>query len=256
MLDGWLDDGVVGAGVAAVDPVFDNGPTQLAGHGEVKTYAAPADLPDALEPEVVVFAVKPQQMAETVPAFARFVTPETVFLSIAAGTPIAFFEEQLGPDAAVVRAMPNTPAALRLGISVACPNARVASRQLNICTALLKVIGEVRVIEDESLLDAVTAVSGSGPAYLFLLIDCLAKAGEAVGLPSELAARLALVTVSGSGQLAINSDASPAQLRRDVASPGGTTEAALKVLMADDGLDALIRRAVEAATKRSRELAT
>jgi pyrroline-5-carboxylate reductase len=256
MLDGWLDSGVAGAGVAVVDPVFDSRPMRLAGHGEVKTYASPADLPDALEPEVVVFAIKPQQMAETVPAFTRYVTPETVFLSIAAGTPIAFFEQQLGPDAAVVRAMPNTPAALRLGISVACPNARVASRQLNTCTALLKAIGEVRVIEDEGLLNAVTAVSGSGPAYLFLLIDCLAKAGEAVGLPSELAARLALVTVSGSGQLAINSDASPAQLRRDVAAPGGTTEAALKVLMADDGLDTLIRRAVEAATKRSRELAT
>lgn len=255
MLGGWLDEGVVGAGVAVVDPVFSDGSTQLGDLSGVEAYASPAELPDALDPEVVVFAVKPQQMAEIVPAFARFVTANTVFLSIAAGTPIAFFEQQLGPDAAVVRAMPNTPAALRLGIAVACPNARVTSRQLDTCTALLKAIGEVRVIEDEGLLDAVTAVSGSGPAYLFLLIDCLAKAGEAVGLPSELAARLALVTVSGSGQLAITSDASPAQLRRDVASPGGTTEAALKVLMADDGLEGLVQRAVEAATRRSRELA-
>ena len=256
MLDGWLDAGIVDAGVAVVDPVFDSGPTGLGDHSEVTTYASPADLPDTLDPEVVVFAVKPQQMVETVPAFARFVTAETVFLSIAAGTLIAFIEQQLGPNAAVVRAMPNTPAALRLGISVACPNARVASGQLDTCTALLAAIGEVRVIEDEGLLDAVTAVSGSGPAYLFLLIECLAKSGEAAGLPAELAARLALVTVAGSGQLAIASDAPPAQLRRDVTSPAGTTEAALKVLMAEEGLEALIRRAVEAAASRSRELAT
>lgn len=256
MLDGWLDDGIVGAGVAVVDPIFASEHTPHSSRPTVETYASPAELPDQFAPEVVVFAIKPQQLAETVPSFARFAHEETVFLSIAAGAPIGFFEQQLGAEAAVVRAMPNTPAAIRLSISIACANAPVTRGQLDTCTALLKAVGEVHVIDDEGLLDAVTAVSGSGPAYLFLLIECLAEAGEAMGLPSELAARLALVTVAGSGQLAITSDLPPAQLRHDVTSPAGTTEAALKVLMADDGLQALLRRAVKAATERSRELAS
>jgi len=256
MLDGWLDDGIVVGGVAVVDPRFASEHMPHAGHSGVEAYTSTAELPDQFEPEVVVFAIKPQQMAETVPLFARFAHMETVFLSIAAGTPIGLFEQKLGADAAIVRAMPNMPAAIRLGISIACANAEVTSGQLDTCTALLKAVGEVHVIHDEGLLDTVTAVSGSGPAYLFLLIECLAEVAEMMGLPGELAARLALVTVAGSGQLAITSDLPPAQLRHDVTSPAGTTEAALKVLMADDGLQALLRRAVKAATERSRELAS
>ena len=255
MLGGWLDDGIVGAGVAVVEPTFAGGVHPFQDRSEVTVYASADDLPDTFQPEVAVFAIKPQQIPDALPAYVRFATAKTVFLSIAAGTEIAYFERHFGRDAAIIRAMPNLPASIRLGISVICPSRCVTSRQLDICSALLNAVGEVCVIEDEGLLDAVTAVSGSGPAYVFLLVECLVKAGEAAGLPTELAARLALVTVAGSGQLAIMSDDPPGQLRRDVTSPAGTTEAALKVLMAQNGLEALIIQAVEAATNRSRELA-
>lgn len=255
MLGGWLDDGIVGAGVAVVEPTFASGGHPFQDRSDVTAYASADDLPDTFQPEVVVFAIKPQQIPDALPEYARFATVKTVFLSVAAGTEIAYFERQFGRDAAVIRAMPNLPASIRLGISVACPNNNVSAEQLDACTGLLGAVGEVCVIEDEGLLDAVTAVSGSGPAYVFLLVECLVKAGEAAGLPTELAARLALVTVAGSGQLAIMSDDPPGQLRQDVTSPAGTTEAALKVLMAENGLEALIVRAVDAATSRSRELA-
>ena len=255
MLGGWLDDGIVGAGVAVVEPLFAGGEHLFRDNTEVTVYASADDLPDTLDPEVIVFAVKPQQLPDALPAYIRFATAKTVFLSISAGTEIAFFERHFGRDVAIVRSMPNLPASIRRGISVICPNNCVTRKQLDTCSALLNAIGEVYVNGDEGLLDAVTAVSGSGPAYVFLLIECLRKAGEAAGLPSELAARLALVTVMGSGQLAIMSNDSPGQLRRDVTSPAGTTEAALKVLMGENELEELITRAVEAATNRSRELA-
>ncbi len=255
MLGGWLDDGIVGAGVVVVEPAFAGGEHPFRSRSEVTVYASADDLPDTLQPEVVVFAVKPQLIPETLPAYVRFATAKTVFLSIAAGTEIAYFERHFGQDAAIIRAMPNLPASIRLGISVICPSCCVTSGQLDTCSTLFNAVGEVCVIDDEGLLDAVTAVSGSGPAYVFLLIECLIKAGEAAGLPTELATRLALVTVAGSGQLAIRSDDPPGQLRRDVTSPAGTTEAALKVLMAENGLEVLLNQAVEAATNRSRELA-
>jgi pyrroline-5-carboxylate reductase len=206
-------------------------------------------------PTVVLLAVKPQQMDAAAPGAARFAGPGTVFLSIAAGKPIAYFAGHLGADAAIVRAMPNTPAAIGQGITVACPNAAVSDDQAAMCTALLGAIGEALTVDDEALIDPVTAVSGSGPAYVFLLIQCLAEAGIEAGLPRELAERLALVTVAGAGQLALQSDDSPAQLRKNVSSPGGTTLAALEVLMAEDGLQPLMTRAVAAATRRGRELA-
>ena len=255
MLGGWLDDGIVAAGVAVVEPAFASGVIPFGDRSEVSAYTSADYLPKTFRPEVVVFAVKPQQIPNTLPAYVRFVSANAVFLSIAAGTEIAYFEQQFGPDAAVVRAMPNLPASVGLGISVICPNSSVTSTQLETCTALLNAVGEVCVVEDEGLIDAATAVSGSGPAYVFLLIECLVKAGEAAGLPTELAGRLALVSVAGSGQLALMSDDPPDQLRRDVTSPAGTTEAALKVLMAENGFEALIIRAVEAAINRSRELA-
>jgi len=157
--------------------------------------------------------------------------------------------------AAIVRTMPNTPAAIGRGITVACASPLVTFAQRRLCERLLAAIGESAWVDDERLIDAVTALSGSGPAYVFLLIEALARAGEAEGLPSELAARLALSTVAGSGELARISAESTAQLRENVTSPGGTTRAALDVLMAADGLEALIKRAVAAAAARSRELA-
>jgi len=252
MLSGWLDSGITAAGVVVVDPV---GAPDFAGREGVAIHDSMAAVPRDLDPEVVVFAVKPQQMDAAAPAAARFVGTGTVFLSIAAGTTIANFAQHLGAGAAIVRAMPNTPAAIGQAITVICPNAAVSRAQTAMCTALLTAIGEVVTVDDEALIDPVTAVSGSGPAYVFLLIECLAEAGAEAGLPPDLAARLALVTVAGAGQLALRGGESPAQLRRNVTSPGGTTEAALKILMAKNGLQPLMTRAVAAATRRGRELA-
>ena len=252
MLSGWLDSGIAGGGVVVMDPM---GAASFAGRDGVTVYAGTADLAGDLDPQVVVFAVKPQQMAAAAPFAARYVGQGTVFMSIAAGTTIGFFEGHLGAEAAIVRAMPNTPAAIGQGITVACPNTNVSDSQMAICTALLGAIGEALSVDDEALIDPVTAVSGSGPAYVFLLIECLADAGVEGGLPRDLADRLALVTVAGAGQLALHGADVPAQLRKNVTSPGGTTQAALEVLMAEDGLQQLMTRAVAAATRRGRELA-
>lgn len=252
MLAGWLESGITGGGVVVLDPM---GATAFAGRDGVTIHTDLSTLPADLDPEVVIFAVKPQQMAEAAPFAARYAGPGTVFMSIAAGTTIGFFEGHLGDSAAVVRAMPNTPAAIGQGITVACPNANVSDAQMANCSGLLSAIGEALTVDNETLIDPVTAVSGSGPAYVFLLIECLAEAGVDAGLPRDLADRLALATVAGAGQLALRGEDAPAQLRKNVTSPGGTTQAALEVLMADDGLQQLMTRAVAAATKRGRELA-
>lgn len=252
MLAGWLDSGIAGGGVVVVDPA---GAKDFAVRSGVRVLGSADEIPGGLDPEVVVFAVKPQQMDEAMPFAARFAGASTVFLSIAAGKTIGYFEGHLGSEAAIVRAMPNTPAAIGQGITVACPNPRVSERQMALCTALLRAVGEALTVEDEGLMDAVTAVSGSGPAYVFLLIECLAEAGVAAGLSREVADRLALATVAGAGQLALRGDAPPDQLRRNVTSPGGTTQAALDVLMAEGGLQQLMTRAVAAAARRGRELA-
>lgn len=223
--------------------------------GGVVRYGAAASLPKRLAPAIVVLAVKPQALDAVLPPYRRFAAAGAVFLSIAAGKSLGYFARRLGAGAAVVRAMPNTPAAIGRGIAVACANAQVAPAQRALADQLLKAVGEVAWVEDEALLDPVTAVSGSGPAYVFLLIEDLATAGMAAGLPEELARKLACATVAGAGELARISPETAAQLRVNVTSPGGTTEAALKVLMAEDGLAPLIRRAVAAAARRSRELA-
>ena len=252
LLAGWRESGIAAAGVRVVEPMGVGG---IAPGRDVEAVTRAEDLPPDLYPEVVVFAVKPQQMAEVAPRYRRFAKADTLFLSIAAGTPIRFFEERLGTDAAVVRAMPNTPAAIGRGITVACPNARATAAQADLARALLQAVGEAVIVPDEALLDPVTALSGSGPAYVFLLIEAMAEAGVASGLPRDLAARLALVTVAGAGQLALESGEPPAKLRENVTSPGGTTFAALQVLMAEEGMPALMKRAIAAATRRSRELA-
>ena len=215
-----------------------------------------AALPSGLLPEAVVLAMKPQGMEDAAGPYRRFVSPQSVFLSIAAGRTIAFFERVLGNDAVIVRAMPNTPAAVGRGFTVACPNAQVSAPQRQLCDRLLASVGEVAWVDDEKLLDPVTAVSGSGPAYVFLLVECLAQAGVAAGLSADLALKLARATVAGSGELLHRSSEQADQLRRNVTSPGGTTAAALEVLMAKgDGLAELMTKAVAAATRRSRELA-
>jgi len=200
-------------------------------------------------------AVKPQVMEDVFPAVAPLAGANTVVLSVAAGKTIASFERHLGPDRAVIRTIPNTPAAVRRGITVCVANAHVSERQREVASALLSAIGEVGWVEDEALIDVATAVSGSGPAYVFWLTECLAKAGEAAGLDKALAERLARATVSGSGELMHRSDLAASTLRENVTSPNGTTYAALQVLMADDGLAPLMQRAVDAAMRRSRELA-
>jgi pyrroline-5-carboxylate reductase len=252
MLAGWLESGIAAAGVHAVEP---QGAAGIPARPDVHVVASVDALPSDLDPEVVVFAVKPQHMAEVAPYYRHFATARTLFLSIAAGTPIRFFQDALGAGAAIVRAMPNTPAAIGQGITVICPNAHTTAAQARLAEALLSAVGAVMAVEDEALIDPVTAVSGSGPAYVFLLIEAMADAGVAAGLPQDLAARLALVTVAGAGQLALKSGASPATLRENVTSPGGTTFAALQVLMAKGGMPDLMTEAVAAATRRGRELA-
>ena len=254
LLAGWLDRGTDPASVVIVEP-HDGTRAALAGNFAVSVVASADDLAGDHRAEVVVFAVKPQEMDAVAPVYRRFVGAETVFLSIAAGTTIAYFEDRLGAGAAIVRSMPNTPAAVRRGITVACPNDHVTAAQRERCDGLLAAVGEVAWIDDEGLLDAVTGVSGSGPAYVFLLAECMAEAGIAAGLPADLSARLAEATVSGAGELLRLSDDGPATLRKNVTSPGGTTAAALEVLMAADAMPAILRDAIVAATRRSRELA-
>jgi pyrroline-5-carboxylate reductase len=252
MLRGWL-----GREAArrfwVVEPA--GAPTGLAGAANVAWHRDAAELPAALTPDAVVFAVKPQVMDNVLPPYRRWAGPSTLFLSIAAGKTIAGIARHLGGDAAIIRCMPNTPAAIGRAITVACPNPCVSAAERELCEALLAAIGESAWVEDEALMDAVTAVSGSGPAYVFLMIEALAAAGARAGLSSELALRLAQATVAGSGELARLSSEMPARLRENVTSPGGTTRAALDILMAEHGLPELLDRAVAAATARSRELA-
>jgi len=202
----------------------------------------------------MVIAVKPQTAPDALPPLAPLIGAKTVVVSIMAGRTLGFLERSL-PNAAIVRAMPNTPAAIGRGITVAVGNRRVVAPARKLAHALLAAAGSVEWADDEALMDAVTAVSGSGPAYVFLLAEAMAKAGVAVGLPAALAETLARETIAGSGELLHRSPLPAATLRQNVTSPGGTTAAALDVLMGNDGLDPLMTRAVAAATRRGRDLA-
>jgi pyrroline-5-carboxylate reductase len=253
LLAGWLSRDISRTNVVVVEPY---GGSALREQFGVTVIESLQDLESVFIPNIIVFAVKPQAMDEIVPLYDMFVRPETMFLSIAAGRPSSYFQKLLGDGAAVVRSMPNTPAAVSRGITVAYGNAAVSSAQKLIATKLLEAVGDVGWVDDEGLIDAVTAVSGSGPAYVFLMIECLAKAGVEVGLDPDLAEQLARATVAGSGELAHQSTESASTLRKNVTSPGGTTAAALEVLMAEDGLQQLMSRAVAAAEERSRELAS
>jgi pyrroline-5-carboxylate reductase len=249
LLDGWLTRGLSARKVVVLEPQPHKTIKALTRRGlrhNPKGKPAPAT--------AVVIAVKPQSAAEAVPSIAAHVGRHTLVVSIMAGRTIAFLDAVL-PGAAIVRAMPNTPAAIGRGITTAVANARVSARQRKLASDLLAAIGAVEWVKDEALMDAVTAVSGSGPAYVFLLAEAMTKAGIAAGLPAELAARLARETVAGSGELLHRSDLDAATLRQNVTSPGGTTAAALEVLMGPGGFDDLLRRAIAAATRRGRELA-
>ncbi len=250
MLEGWIGLGLDPGRAVVIEPQPAPAVAELAARG---LQLNPP--PDSIRPDAVLLAVKPQTAPEVMAAVAALVSPGTVIISIMAGRTLAFLGRALPPETAIVRAMPNTPAAIGRGITVAVANPRVTAAQRVLAHALLAAVGTVEWVADEGLMDAVTAVSGSGPAYVFLLAESLARAGEAAGLPAPLAARLARETVAGSGELLYRSPLDAATLRINVTSPGGTTEAALKVLTAPDGLDPLMERAVAAATRRGRELA-
>jgi pyrroline-5-carboxylate reductase len=249
MLEGWLAHGLNPRNLAIVEPQPAKAIKALTKRG------AKINPKGATEAAAIVVAVKPQTAPDAVPPLAAGVGKGTLVLSIMAGRTVRFLEERLPPATAIVRAMPNTPAAVARGITVACANAHVTARQRKLATNLLAAIGEVEWVDDEGLIDAVTAVSGSGPAYVFLLAEAMTKAGVAAGLPAELATRLARETVAGSGELLHRSELDPATLRQNVTSPGGTTAAALAVLMGPNGFDALLTEAIAAAARRSRELA-
>jgi pyrroline-5-carboxylate reductase len=250
ILDGWLRLDLPPSSVLVLEPNPSVELAALATRGLAVNPQRPPDQPVL----AAVVAIKPQIAPEVMPQVARFVGDRTVLVSIMAGRTLRFLENAL-PQAAVVRAMPNMPASIGRGITVAVPNARVSPPQRDLVDTLLSAIGSVEWVSDESLLDAVTALSGSGPAYVFLLAECMARAGAAAGLPAALAERLANATVAGAGELLGRSGIDAATLRQSVTSPAGTTAAALEVLMRGRGVQPLLTEAIAAATRRSRQLA-
>lgn len=249
LLEGWRAHGLPVSAVWAIDPAPSDWLKARAAEG----LHLNATLPEA--PAIVLLAVKPQMMEAALPQVAGFADGRTLFLSIAAGKTLDWFARHLGPQVPVIRSIPNTPAAVGRGITALIGNARVSEDALALAETLLSAVGQTVRLQTEDQMDAVTAVSGSGPAYVFLLIEALAAAGVSQGLPADIALRLAKATVAGAGQLAETAAEDPAQLRINVTSPQGTTAAALEVLMdPETGFGPLLDRAVAAATARSREL--
>ncbi len=247
MLQGWLKGGLPASSVWVLDPKPSEWLKSLDG------LHLNEDLPD--DPAIVLVAVKPQMMGEALPVLKRLGNGTTLFLSVAAGTPISAFEAALGDRTPMIRAMPNTPAAVGRGITALVGNRIAGEEHMAMAEGLLSAVGQTVRLDHEGQMDAVTAVSGSGPAYVFHLIETMAAAGEAEGLPADLSMKLAKATVAGAGALAEDAEEDPSQLRINVTSPGGTTAAALAVLMDEKtGFPALLRRAVKAAADRGREL--
>jgi len=253
LLAGWLREGFDPKSIFILDPAPSADVADLIARHDIATGAA---IKPNLRPSIILLAVKPQMIDEVLPGVAPMMGKDTVLLSIAAGRTLSNLAQRLPTGAAVVRAMPNTPAAIGRGMSVACANDAVTRDQALRCTMLLEGVGEVIWIDDEALMDAVTAVSGSGPAYVFLFAECLADAGVEAGLDPNLAMRLARATIAGAGELLRVSTASPSALRENVTSPQGVTAVALEVLRAKGGFKELLARAVEAAAKRARELSS
>lgn len=245
MLQGWLAQGLSPDMVHIIDP---NPSDWLKETG----VSLNGDLPT--DPAVLMIAVKPQMMQEALPQVEGFGGGGTLILSVAAGTPIQTYEAAFGPGTRVVRSMPNTPAAVGKAITAIVGNANATDADLDLAEGMLSAIGQVVRLTNESQIDAVTGISGSGPAYIFYMIDALAAAARAEGLPDEMAMQLAKATVAGAGALAEQAPETPEQLRINVTSPNGTTQAGLEVLMGEGGLAPLMRKTVAAATHRSREL--
>ncbi len=246
MLAGWLQGGLPTGSVWVIDPYPSEWVTSQGVHLN-------ETLPES--PAIVLVAVKPQMMGAALPVLAAMGGGGTLFVSVAAGTSIATYEDILGPDTPIVRAMPNTPAAIGRGITALVGNKMATAADVDLADNLLSAVGQTVRLQDESQMDAVTGVSGSGPAYVFHLIEALAAAGQAQGLGPELAMQLAKATVAGAGALAEAAEEDPGQLRVNVTSPNGTTQAALEVLMDENtGFPGLLNRAVTAATERSKEL--
>lgn len=253
MLRGWIEQGTPANRIDVVEPNEDLR-KRAAGTG-AKVHAGAEEIIGGEVPAMAIVAVKPQVMTKVLADYRPFAAAGTTFVSVAAGTLLGTIENALGEGSAVIRCMPNTPAAVGKGMMVCCANDAVTDEARAVCDTLLSASGSVAFVEDEALMDAVTGVSGSGPAYVFHFIEAMAEAGVASGLPEELAKELAIQTVYGAAAYARSSDENPGQLRSNVTSPNGTTAAALDVLMGSGRLRELVAEAVEAAAERSRELA-
>lgn len=253
LLSGWLGKGLSPKQVFVRDPAPSPDVARLIAERGIALNFSVADIA-ARKPAVVLLAVKPQAIESVLPELGRLVSPDTLFLSIAAGTNLLRLQELLGGEIAAVRAMPNTPAAIGRGVTAAFANAQASAEQRALAGDLLAAVGDVGWVASEPLIDAVTAISGSGPAYVFYLAECLAAAGEALGLDPTLATQLARATVSGAGEMLRQLPDDATTLRKNVTSPGGTTAAALDVLMGEGGMSPLMRRATAAARDRAREL--
>ena len=252
MLQGWLEAGVKPGQVVIFDPAPPP-ETQALIRGKAIVHNPAPDSVSGIE--VMLLAIKPQMVDEVLPGMAVLAKEKPLVVSVVAGKTISSLRGHLGQGTPVIRTIPNTPSAVGRGITAMAPGNDVSPAQVELATALLSSIGEVVTVDDEGLIDAATAISGSGPAYVFYMAECLTEAGKALGLPADVAERLARATVSGAGELMHITGTDAATLRQNVTSPKGTTYAALQVLMAGDGLEALMRKATEAAEKRSRELA-
>lgn len=249
LLRGWLAKGLAPDQVTVLDPHPSDGLSELQASG-LRLNVQP-DTP----PTIAVVATKPQIMADAIPGIAAFGNGPTLFLSIAAGTPISTFEDMLGANTPVVRAMPNTPAAIGAGITALVANAQVTPDQLFFAERLLAAVGQTVLLENEEQMHAVTALSGSGPAYVFAMAEAMTVAGQQLGLPQDMAHKLAVATIAGAGRLMLDTGTAPEVLRKQVTSPNGTTAAGLGVLMRQDGIAELIQRTLQAAADRSRALA-
>lgn len=252
LLAGWLAAGRAPDTMTVIDPKLSPAMADLmAAHGVRHV----ADAGEAERPDIIVVAVKPQMMDAVLPTLAPLVDGDNLLVSVAAGTTIAKLAKPFAASPRVVRTMPNTPSMVGRGITVCVANDGVSGEQKTWVSDLMAAVGAVEWVDEEGLIDAVTGVSGSGPAYIFHMVEAMAAAGQAAGLPADLALTLARATVEGGGELLHRSDDSAATLRENVTSPNGTTAAALEVLMGEDGLSALMTKAVGAATERSRALA-